>query len=123
MSNSQTITAERNGVRRQFGKIQWNHLTSNGKKNNYDGWVQVDPDTPVAERKVNMPESIKEFKPKPVSEKEAQAREQLNASINGSKPTENFEPQMENNEQRVVDNNEQHDVDKLNSKKKQTTKS
>lgn len=94
----ETITVEKNGVRREMGVIQWNHLTNNGKKSSYDGWVAVDADSPIAEFTGEIPSEVAGFKKnsETVTPAEVEALAELEKSINGAKkvdaPTENFTP-------------------------------
>ena len=90
MNEEMTVTAERNGVRKQMGVVQWQHLTSNGKFQEYDGWHRVNPDSPIEEI-IPPPFEIRKFeedKNTPVPEGEKDALQKMNEAINGgsSKP-------------------------------------
>lgn len=89
----ETVTVERNGLRRTMGILQWNHLTNKGKKTSYDGWVQVDPASPVGEYTGAIPSEIatKRTPIEPQTTEEAEALKAMNEAINGRKSNDSGE--------------------------------
>lgn len=123
---SKIITAEKNGLRRPFGSIQWDHLRT--KDGNHDGWIEVDPSSPVSSG-ATTGEVKKPFIPKEIASRDNTPKEEkaalseLHNAINGGASAEapselSAEPEISEEVEKEMANKAKAGIKKSSNKNK-----